>query len=105
MLKILIEMINMEINELTIGTNDVNIEGNITEVGETRNVNTRFGTKKVCSVTIEDDSGKINFSLWDEDINKIRLNDRVSINGAYVTDWRDQLQLNIPKKGSFEIKK
>ncbi|MEA3229910.1 MAG: OB-fold nucleic acid binding domain-containing protein [archaeon] len=98
-------MIKIKIKELTVGSSDVAIEGTIIEKGELRNVNTRFGGRKVCNFVIEDDTGRINFSLWEDDIEKIKEGDKVSIAGSYVSEWNSQLQLNIPKSGSFEVSK
>jgi len=35
-------------------------------------------------------------------IEKSNVGDKVKISGAYVTEFREELQLNIPKKGSIE---
>ena len=98
-------MIQIKISELSVGSSDVSIEGTIVEKGEVREVNTRFGSKKVCDFSIEDDSGKIKFSLWEESIETAKEGDKVSIAGAYVTEWNGTLQLNIPRNGTFEVKK
>ncbi|MBW6461664.1 MAG: DNA-binding protein [DPANN group archaeon] len=98
-------MIYIKINELNVGTSDVSIEGTIKEKGEERTVNTRFGTRKVCTFIVEDDTGEINFSLWEDDIAKAKEGDVVTITGAYVTEWQNKFQLNIPKNGTFEVKK
>jgi ssDNA-binding replication factor A large subunit len=44
-------------------------------------------------------------SLWEAQIDSVRVGDNVSVSGAYVTEFRDQLQLSIPKTGKIEITK
>ncbi len=97
-------MIKIKISELTVGANDVSTEGTIVEKGDVRDVNTRFGQKKVCKLVMEDDTGRIDFSVWEDDIEKVKEGDKVSISGGYVTEWNSKLQLNIPRSGSFEVK-
>jgi replication factor A1 len=92
----------MKINELTNGTSDVTLEGTVIEKGDIRTVNTRFGTRDICTFKVEDDSGTINFSLWEDKIETIKNGDKIEISGAYVTEWNGTLQLNIPKDGSIK---
>lgn len=92
----------MKINQLTNGTSDVTIDGAVVEKGDIRTVNTRFGTKDICTFKLEDDSGTINFSLWEDKIETIKNGDTIEITGAYVTEWNGTLQLNIPKDGSIK---
>ena len=51
---------------------------------------------------MEDDSGQVDFSLWEADIDKISEGDTVKVTGAFVKEWQSKLQLNIPKSGTCE---
>ena len=95
----------MKINELSNGTNDVTIEGKVVSKGDIRNVNTRFGTRDICTFSIDDDSGAIDMTLWEDKIETIKEGDTIEVTGAYVTEYNGKLQLNIPKNGTMEIKK
>ena len=95
----------MKIKQLMNGTSDVAIEGKVISKGDTREVNTRFGTKDICSFKLEDDTGTIDFSLWEDKIETVREGDTLTITDAYVTEYNGSLQLNIPKNGTMEIKK
>jgi len=35
----------------------------------------------------------------------VRVGDKVSVSGAYVTEFRETLQLNIPRSGKLEVQK
>ena len=93
----------MDIKEIDKSSSDIEIEAKIAEIGEVRNVNTRFGQKEVCTFVVEDDTGKINLSVWGDDIAKLEEGKTVKVSGAYVTEWQNKLQLNIPKSGTLEI--
>ena len=95
----------MKISEIKLGISNVEITGKIIDISEHRDVNTRYGRKKVADAQIEDDSGQIKLSLWENQIETVKVGDKIHITGAYVTEFRDVLQLNIPKTGKLEIVK
>jgi replication factor A1 len=97
---------NMKISDIKIGMNNINIQAKIINKSDVRNVQTRYGPKTVAEVILEDDSGQISLSLWENDINVVSIGDVINISGAYTTQFKDRLQLNIPRKtGRIEIVK
>lgn len=95
----------MKIEEIKSGMNGISVEGKITDISEERRVRTRYGQRSVADATLEDDTGSIKLSLWEENITTVSIGDKVKIKGAYVTEFRNQLQLNIPRSGKLEITK
>ena len=84
--------------------NNIDVEGTIKDISEPRTVTTRYGESQVCDAYLEDDSGdRIKLSLWGDDIKKVKNEDKVSITGGYTNTFRNELQLNIPRK-SGELK-
>ena len=82
----------------------INVQGTITKKDEIRNTNTKFGETKVCDAILSDDSGSIRLTLWGEDTEKVKDGDKISIENAYTTTFRDKVQLNVPReKGKLEI--
>lgn len=92
-----------KINQVTSDMNDVSVEATVVEVSDTRDVNTRYGPRKVATAVIEDESGRINLTLWEDQIKKVEQGKKVKIAGAYVTEWNDQLQLNMGKSGTLTV--
>ena len=95
----------MKINEVKRGMSSVSVEGRIAEKSEARRVKTRYGQRSVADVTLEDETGTIGLSLWEEQIDLVNGGDEVKITGAYVTDFRNSLQLTIPQSGKLEVTK
>ncbi len=95
----------MKIAEIQRGTNNVSVQAKVIDISEKREVQTRFGKKFVADALIEDDSGQITVSLWEEKIDAISVGDTVNIEGAYVTEFKQKLQLNIPRAGKIEVTK
>jgi len=96
-------MMFMMINEMKRGMSGISVEGRIVDVSEPRRVNTRYGPRSVADATLEDETGSIKLSLWEEKIESVNVGDRIKIDEAYVTEFRNELQLNIPRSGKLEI--
>jgi len=94
----------LNINEIKLGMSSVSTEGKIIAKSEPRRVRTRYGPRSVADAELEDETGTINLSLWEQQINLVDVGDMVKINGAYVTEFSNQLQLNIPRSGVLELK-
>ena len=94
----------LKINELKLGMNEINLTAKITMVSEPRNVRTKLGYQtRVATASIEDDTGQIPLTLWGRQIDEVGEGDTIEIKNGYVTEFRGELQLNVPRKG--EIKK
>lgn len=93
----------MNISEIKANTNNVSVRGKVVELSEERMVNTRYGQKRVRTATIEDESGKINLSLWENQSDGIEVGSTVEVTGAYVSEWNNNLQLNIGRDGKIEV--
>jgi ssDNA-binding replication factor A large subunit len=95
----------MKISDIVAGMSNVSVEAKVVEISESRDVQTRYGPRTVADATLEDETGQISVSLWEKQINSVAVGDRVRVVGAYVTKFRDKLQLNIPKSGRLEVLK
>jgi replication factor A1 len=97
-------MRKLKISELTLGTNGVSLTVKVLGISEPRSVKTKLGYQtSVATATVEDDTGQIPLTLWGKQIDEIAEGDTVEIKEGYVTEFRGELQLNVPRKG--EIKK
>jgi ssDNA-binding replication factor A large subunit len=93
----------MKISELENGMSNVEIEAKVVDKSERRLVMTKYGRREVARVLLEDDTGQINLTLWGKDIDLVSVGDKVKITGAFVTEFRDELQLNVPRSGKIEV--
>ena len=95
----------MKINELRDGMRKVDIEGTIVEKADAREVRSRYTneTYRVADATIEDETGTITLTLWNEQIEQVRVGDRVRIENGYIKSFRDVLQLNSGKYGTLTV--
>ena len=94
----------MKISELKAGTGNVSVSGEITNVEEAREVVTKFGKKmRVCNATLKDDSGEIILSLWNDDIDKVQMGNKISIENGWVSEYKGNVQLSAGKFGKITV--
>jgi replication factor A1 len=96
----------MKINELRDGMRKVSLEADVTEKSDPREVRSRYTEEvyRIADATIEDETGTITLTLWNEDIERVRVGDRVVVENGYIKSFRDVLQLNVGKYGVLTIK-
>ena len=74
---------------------DINVIGVIRINSEPRFVKTKIGkVVRVCEASLEDETGKIRVTLWNESIDSIDDGDELKIEGGWVKrDWNGELEL------------
>ena len=68
----------MKINELRDGMRKVNIEATVIEKSDARQVRSRWNNQTyiVADATIEDETGTITLTLWNEQVEQVNVGDR-----------------------------
>ena len=93
----------MKISELKPGQGSVELTGEVIEVGEARTFN-KFGSEgRVATAVMKDESGQIMLSLWNDQIDKVKQGDTVTIKNGYVKEWQGELQITTGKMGTLEV--
>ena len=93
----------MQISELRIAQGNVDVEGIVTEIGDTRTFD-KFGRElKVANAILKDDSGSIKLTLWNDDISRFKNGDKIKINNGYVNEFQGEKQLTAGKFGNMEL--
>ena len=87
----------MKIEELRNGMKQVDVEAKVLEKTATREVVSRYKneTYQVATAVIDDGTGKIKLTLWNDQIEQVNENDTVKIENGYVTSFRGEIQLNV----------
>jgi replication factor A1 len=95
----------LKINELRDGMRKVDVEANVVEKSDAREVRSRYtnDTYMVADATIEDETGKITLTLWNEQVEQVSVGDRVRIENGYIKSFREILQLNSGKYGTLTV--
>lgn len=93
----------MKISELTVGQGKVDVEGVAKNIGDTRVFN-KFGRElKVANAVLQDDSGNIKISLWNDEIMKVGEGKKIKITNGYCSEFQGEKQLSAGKFGKIEL--
>ena len=93
----------MKINEIKRGTSNISLEAKVIDISEVREVMTRFGRRNVADATLEDETGEIKLTLWQDQIKMVKVGNKVNITGAFATEFREKLQVSVPRSGKLEV--
>jgi replication factor A1 len=97
-----------KIGELRDGMRSVNAAGRVISIGEPREFTRRDGTKgRVASVVLEDETGVVRLSLWDDDVNALGdmpVGTVVAVENGYTrAGLGNSTDLNVGRLGSMKI--
>jgi len=93
----------MTISELKVRQGKVDIEVEVKDLGEVRTFE-RFGREgRVCNATVFDESGEIKLTLWNDDIDRIKVGNKLKIINGFVNEFRGEKQLTAGRLGKIEI--
>jgi len=93
----------VKVSELKPGMN-ATIEGEVTAIEPTREVRTKFGKLiRVANATVNDGSGEIIVTLWENDIDKVSIGDKIVIDNGWVSEFKGSMQMTAGKQGKIII--
>jgi ribosomal protein S18 acetylase RimI-like enzyme len=90
------------IGGLRDGMSGVTVEGEVLEKGTARSVKSkrrRWETLTVANAGLGDASGRVVLVLWNEQIRKVKVGDRLRIENGYVSSYMGVTQLNVGRSG------
>jgi ssDNA-binding replication factor A large subunit len=80
------------------------VSGVVTELLTATTVTNKTGVSFLMrSGKIKDDTGEIEFKIWNENVNKIKVGDKLKINSPWVGWFEGALFLSIGKTSTFEV--
>jgi replication factor A1 len=95
----------LEIKDLRNGMKRVTVEAKVVEKSDPREVKSRYKdeTYQVADAIIADETGSIKLTLWNEQIDQVKVDNKVKIENGYVTSFKGEVQLNVGKFGKLTI--
>lgn len=80
---------------------NISIKGKIISIEEEKRINTINGEARIARAIIEDETGRITITLWNEQIKRARIGSMVEVQRAYVVSYKGNISLNVPKNGKI----
>lgn len=83
----------------------VEVEAQVVDKSPTRQVQSKFRDEvyNVADAIVQDDTGTIKLTLWNEQIDMVNVGDRIKIENGYVTSFKSEIQLNVGKYGKLTV--
>jgi replication factor A1 len=92
----------MKISDLKAGEGNVEVEGVIKELEDIKEINKYGRNLRLRNAVLEDDSGAIKLTLWNENVEMFQVGDKVKITNGYVNEFQGDKQLTAGKFGKIE---
>ncbi len=90
----------IKIKNLTPNSKKINLIGKIIEMEDIRQTS---NNNKVMEALISDETGCVFLTVWNENIEKVKIGESYLIINGYVSTFQNKLYLNIGKFGEFRI--
>lgn len=93
----------VKLSELQSGQGKVDIEVSVKSKAETRTFNKYGKDLRVCNAIVSDGESDMVLSLWNEDIEKVNVGDKLKVINGYVSEFNGTKQLGAGKFGKLEV--
>ncbi len=95
----------MNISEVQANQGKITLEAEIVSKEEPRTFS-KFGKEgKVCNAVLRDASGEISLTLWNDDIDKANVGDKIKLENGWCSEFKGQKQVSSGKFGRLEVVK
>ncbi len=100
-----VSVVSMFVKDLKANSSFDTIELSVVSKGEARDFTSKYGSSgRVCDVKCEDGmGGSVSLTLWNDEIDKISVGDKIRISDGWVKEWQGDLQVSTGRKGKLEI--
>lgn len=96
----------MKAKDVRPAMRNINLDLKIVEIEEPRSYVGKSGREGLVATAIgEDDSGRIKISLWDKDIDRVKVGDVIRIRNGYSRLFRDEIYVSAGIYGKLEVLK
>jgi len=92
----------LKIKDLSIGSARVKVEGKVVNKSEPKTVKLWDGRDaNVADAVLEDESGSIILTLWNDQIDMVNVGEKVQIINGYVSNFKKEKRLNLGRYGKI----
>ena len=94
----------MKASEIKPEMRKIDLDLKIVEMEEPRSYASRTGREgRVVTAVGEDDSGRIKVSLWDRDIDRVKVGSNIQIRNGYARLFKDEVYVSAGIYGRLEV--
>lgn len=91
------------IKDLLANQGNVSMEAEVISKEEARTF-TKFGKEgRVCNATVADPTGEVTLTLWNDDIDKVKVGDTIKLENGWCSEFKGQKHISSGKYGKLEV--
>ena len=93
----------MAIKDLKPNTGNITLVADVVKKDNPRSFE-KFGKSgKVCNATLKDNTGSIVLTLWNDDVDKVKVGDKVKLENGWCSEFKGERQVSTGKFGKIEV--
>ncbi len=93
----------MEIKDVQANQGNIDLVLEVVQKDEPRTFE-KFGKEgRVCNAMVKDGSGEIKLTLWNEDVDKVNIGDKIHVQNGWCSEYKGEKQLSSGKFGKIEV--
>jgi len=93
----------MEIKDVQANQGNIDIVAEVVNKEEPRSFE-KFGKQgRVCKASLKDGSGEIKLTLWNEDVDSVKVGDKIHLQNGWCSEYQGEKQLSSGKFGKIEV--
>src|SRR3990167_6437235 len=93
----------MEIKDVKANQGNIQVEVEVIKKDSPRQFE-KFGKSgKVCNAVVQDTSGEITLTLWNDDVDKVNVGDKIKLDNGWCSEYKGERQLSAGKFGKIEV--
>ena len=93
----------MQIKDLQPRQGKVELTATVIEKSDARDIATANFSGKVCNAKLQDETGTIKFTLWNDQVVQVNVGDTIKVSNGYVSEYQGEMQLSTGKFGKLEV--
>ena len=93
----------MAIKDVKPNTGSITLVAQVVKKDNPRSFD-KFGKSgKVCNATLKDATGNIVLTLWNDDVDKVKVGDTVKLENGWCSEYKGERQISTGKFGKIEV--
>ena len=96
--------VDVKVENLDPESRQVNVTVKVVSKGQPRETTSRRdgSTHRVVDALVGDETGSVYLTLWDDNIDKVKETETITVKNGYVSLFRGSMRLNVGRYGSLE---
>jgi len=93
----------MQVKDLEVRKAVDNIELEVVSTEDPRDWSNARGSGRVMNLKVKDDTGEVNMTLWNQDVDKVKKGDKIIVENGWCGEYQGEKQLSTGRFGKLTV--